>query len=51
MANLSFSLKEMQNSARFNYAAVTIRDGPLEKLWGRGDFQAAGIFFVTKFFV
>ena len=22
-----------------------LRDGPLEKLWGGGDFRAAGIFF------
>ena len=23
----------------------TVRDGPLEKLWGEGNFRAAGIFF------
>ena len=22
-----------------------VRDGPLEKLWGKGNFRAAGIFF------
>ena len=27
------------------------RDGPLEKLWGGGDFRAAGIFFAIKFLV
>ena len=25
--------------------ACTLRDGPLEKLWGGGDFRGAGIFF------
>ena len=25
--------------------AVLVRDGPLEKLWAEGNFQAAGIFF------
>ena len=32
-----------------NYAVcfvdVLVRDGPLEKLWGGGNFRAAGIFF------
>ena len=26
-----------------------IRDGPLEKLWGGGNFRAAGIFFLQCF--
>ena len=29
--------------------SVRIRDGPLEKLWGEGNFRAAGILFVIKF--
>ena len=28
-----------------------LRDGPLEKLWGVGNFRAAGIFFIIKFHV
>ena len=30
---------------------LTVRDGPLEKLGGEGNFRAAGIFFVIKFLV
>ena len=28
-----------------NTKTLTLRDGPLEKLWGEGNFRAAGIFF------
>ena len=35
-----------------NYAVcfvdVLVRDGPLEKLWGGGNFRAAGIFFSSS---
>ena len=37
----------------FKGGPFSYRDGPLEKLLGRGggDFRAAGIFFVIKFLV
>ena len=39
--------KRAEKSVCFPQVTIpeTIRDGPLEKLWGEGNFRAAGIFF------
>ena len=45
MANLSFSLKERQNSARFNYAAVTISKMTSRSYEDRNCFNGLSLFF------
>ena len=45
-------LMSAKNSGRTSSSTfIGFRDGQLEKLWGEGNFQAAEIFFITKFLV
>ena len=47
MANLSFSLRERQNSARFNYVAVTISQMTSRSCEERNCFKGLTLFFLT----
>ena len=47
MANLSFSLRERQNSARFNYVAVTISKMTSRSCEERNCFKGLTLFFLT----
>ena len=47
MANLSFSLKERQNSVRFNYAAVTISKMTSRSCEERNCFKGLSLSFLT----